>query len=100
MPKILREYRMKFEKVRKGRIFLASLRNDRLSTAAALLTARARPGATVSYPLTWAQAKAGLDPKAYTVRTVPALMKRNKAWAGYEDAAASLKDAIKRLGKL
>jgi bifunctional non-homologous end joining protein LigD len=28
---------------------------------------------------------------------VPALLKKTKAWAGYDDAAASIKDAIRKL---
>ncbi|MBS0296007.1 MAG: DNA ligase D [Proteobacteria bacterium] len=82
---------------RKGRIFLDYLRNDRMSSAAALLTPRARPGAPVSMPLSWSQAKKGLDPKAYTIRTAVELMNRRGPWAGWEDSAGSLKDAIRKL---
>lgn len=85
------------KKLRKGKIFLDYLRNDRMSTAVAPLSPRARAGATVSMPLTWAQVKSDLDPKRYTLRSVPGLLPRSKAWEGYEEAAASIKPAIKNL---
>jgi bifunctional non-homologous end joining protein LigD len=85
------------KKLRNGKIFLDYLRNDRLATAVAPLSPRARDGATVSMPLTWAQVKGDLDPKRYTVRSVPGILPRSKAWDGYDDAAASIKAAMKKL---
>jgi bifunctional non-homologous end joining protein LigD len=49
-------------------------------------------------PLTWAQVRGDLDPRRYTVRSVPALLAKTKAWEGYDKAAVSIKPAIKKLG--
>lgn len=86
------------KKLRTSRIFLDYLRNDRMATAVAPLSPRAREGATVSMPLTWGQVKADLDPKKYTVRTVPGLLKKTVAWADYDEGERSIATAIKRLG--
>jgi bifunctional non-homologous end joining protein LigD len=69
-----------------------------MATAVAVLSPRARDGATVSMPLTWAQVRGDLDPKRYTLRTVPAQLAKSKPWDGYDEAASSIKAAIKKLG--
>ncbi|MBV9511541.1 MAG: hypothetical protein JO303_14815 [Caulobacteraceae bacterium] len=64
------------------------------------LSRRGRPGAPVSMPISWTQVKKGLDPKAYAVCTVPALVGKLKAWEDYCDGERPLAKAIERLGKV
>jgi bifunctional non-homologous end joining protein LigD len=50
-------------------------------------------------PLSWTQVKSDVDPKRFTIRTVPALLAKSSAWEDYGDGKRPLEQAIKRLGK-
>jgi bifunctional non-homologous end joining protein LigD len=69
------------------------------ATAVAPLSPRAREGATVSMPIDWPQVRAGLDPRSFTLRTAPALLRKNRPWKHYQESGTRLRGAIEKLLK-
>jgi bifunctional non-homologous end joining protein LigD len=63
---------------RVGRLFIDYLRNDATSTAVAPYSTRSRPGAPVATPLYWEELRTSLDPSAFTVKSVPRRIARQK----------------------
>jgi bifunctional non-homologous end joining protein LigD len=60
----------------KGTVYVDHMQNARGKTLASLWSVRARPGAPVSAPLSWRQVGPSLDPKRWTVATVPRQLAR------------------------
>ena len=68
------------------------MQNARGKTIAAPFSARAKPGATVSMPLTWKQVEKGVKISDFTIQNAPKLVERNgDAWQNLFAEAKDLK---------
>src|SRR5581483_4575327 len=63
---------------RDGRVYIDVLQNARGHHAVPPYVIRPVTGAPVSTPLRWAELRADLDPRRFTLRTVPARLARQK----------------------
>ncbi len=63
---------------RGGKVYLDYLQNRHGQTIAAPYSARPVPGATVSTPLEWREVSDELDPRKFTIRTLPQRLARKK----------------------
>ncbi|RWM96577.1 MAG: DNA ligase D [Mesorhizobium sp.] len=81
------------KKARTGKIFVDYLRNGRGSTTVAPYSSRAKKGATVSMPATWAEVEAGLAPNAFPIADKTTLKQLAKAdpWADFFKQGKPLK---------
>ena len=79
-------------KRQKQQVYVDAMQNARGKTIAAPFSARAKPGATVSMPLTWKQIEKGVKISDFTIENVPGLVKRNgDAWAKFFASGVRLK---------
>ncbi len=79
-------------KRRKEQVYVDWMQNARGKSLASVFTARAKPRATVSMPLTWKQIEQGVKISDFTVKNVPALLKKNgDAWSDFFDQRQKLK---------
>jgi len=79
-------------KRKRDQVYVDWMQNARGKSLAAVFTARAKPKATVSMPLTWKQIEKGVKISDFTVKNVPALLKKNgDAWKDFFDQRQKLK---------
>ena len=73
LPKLVTLERSKAK--RDGRLYFDCLQNAYGKTAVAAYSPRGLDGAPVSAPLRWSEVKAGLDPRAFNLQTMPARLR-------------------------
>ena len=87
---------------REGKVYVDYLQNGHGRLLVAPYSVRPVPGATVSMPLRWSQVTARLDMHRYDLRSVPALLGKQKAdpFAGLFGEVADLPEALARFAEL
>src|SRR6266581_2570699 len=74
-------------KRQKQQVYVDAMQNARGKTIAAPYSVRAKPGATVSMPLTWKQIEKGVKISDYTIKNVQGLIKKDgDAWKDFFDS--------------
>ncbi|AWH17645.1 DNA ligase D [Stenotrophomonas sp. ZAC14D2_NAIMI4_7] len=78
--------------LRNKRIFVDYLRNGRAATAVASYSLRGRPGAPVAMPLAWSELAKLKRADAFTIKDVPAKLKRRRKdpWEGIDSLRQNL----------
>ena len=90
-PKIATTQRS-LAKRQKQQVYVDAMQNARGKTIAAAYSARAKPGATISMPLTWKQVQKGVKISDFTIKNAPGLLKKNgDAWSKFFDSRQELK---------
>ena len=72
-------------------VYVDWMQNARGKSLASVFTARAKPKATVSMPLTWKQIEKGVKIQDFTIMNVPQLLKKEHPWADFFDKRQTLK---------
>ena len=72
-------------------VYVDWMQNARGKSLASAFTARAKPKATVSMPLTWKQIEKGVKIEDFTITNVPELLKKGDAWAEFFKSRQTLK---------
>jgi bifunctional non-homologous end joining protein LigD len=80
------------DKRKRDQVYVDWMQNARGKSLASVFTARAKPGASVSMPLTWKQIEQGVKISDFTVKNVPALLRKSgNAWSDFFDQRQKLK---------
>jgi len=90
-PKIATTQRS-LAKRQKQQVYVDAMQNARGKTIAAAYSARAKPGATISMPLTWKQVQKGVKISDFTIKNAPGLLKKNgDVWKDFFESRQILK---------
>lgn len=84
--------------LRKGKVYVDYLRNQRGATAIASYSTRNRPGAPVATPVSWEELARLSAASQFTIANVPDRLKRLRRdpWAGFEAVRQSLTKMVRR----
>jgi bifunctional non-homologous end joining protein LigD len=72
-------------------VYVDWMQNARGKSLASVFTARAKPKATVSMPLTWKQVSQGVKITDFTITNVPDLLKKGDPWDDFFNSRQALK---------